>query len=245
MKKVITVAAILFSTALGPLYFTYAGFHGSIGSLDITTRLEVSSDNTNWVNNVAEDNAGGQTLTIAPGGTVYFRLKTWNEGGDNCTGVNFTATFTNQQYLTNSQMFTGAGNGSGDLGDDGDPSHGYFMSEDYNPDTGIASFELDYVQSGSTITSGYQSGGITSQIASSTPEQTVITATVVATDAFPQGYAWQNLFTPWAHADDSATTTVRILVTTPPAAASNSVTTASSPIVSTLPSTGPDPADLP
>jgi len=211
MKKVLIVLGALFLALAVPVYFTHAGF-GEGGGYNLKTRLEVSFDNATWVNFLAEDNSGGATLTVAPGDTIYLRLKTWNEGILPGANTAFTGTFTNQQYLTNSTMFTGDGGGSGDL--DGDTVNGYSMiGGGYNADTGVAEFGLNAVANGSTEDVDFQSGGITSQIAATTPDQTVILVTVVVTSSNP--VALLDHLLPRAYADAFGTTQVRILVNDP------------------------------
>jgi hypothetical protein len=242
MKKLLVIifASLVLATAL-PLYLVYAGFGQEGAFINVKARLEVSKDNVNWVNYEAEDDSGSGTLTVSPGDTIYFRLKTWNTGTHSVANVAYAAAFTNQQYLIDSVMFTGSGGGSGDLGDDGDPANGYSMTgEGYNSETGIATFELSGVAADSTITSGYQSGGITSQIATGTPDQTIITAAVTISDAVDLEIGWLNNIVSRAYADEFGTTTIGIIVSNP-AVANN---TADQSIVQTLPATGPNSADI-
>jgi len=86
MKKVVFVLMAAVLIALPS--FTSAGY--SSGGAMLLTRLEVSKDNTNWVNYLAEENSGDQTLTVLPGDTVYFRLKTWNTGDAPSINITFT-----------------------------------------------------------------------------------------------------------------------------------------------------------
>lgn len=254
MKKIIIVLGVLALLLFVPIYIAYAGY-GIGAGFNLKTRLEVSADNATWVNYLAEDNSGGDILTVSPGDTIYLRLKTWNEGGTAGEDTTFTGTFTNQQYLTNSTMFTGVGGGSGDLDEDG--LYGYAMTGGgYNSVTGIAEFLLTGVVNGSTDEVNFQTGGITSEISASTPDQTLITVTVIITGTNPE-LAWLNRLLPRAYADEFGTTEVRILVDNPPAdptptptptpsaSATDTSTAASSnqTIVTTLPVTGPDLAD--
>lgn len=243
MRKFLIVLGVLFLVLAVPIYITHAGFGEGGAGYNLKTRLEVSADNSTWANFLAEDNSGGATLTVAPGDTIYLRLKTWDEGILPGVNTTFTGTFTNQQYLTNSTMFTGPGGGSGDL--DGDIVNGYSMTGGgYNPVTGVAEFILNAVQNGSTENVNFQSGGITSQIATGTPDQTVIMVTVVINNTNP-GVGWLDHFLERAYADNLGTTQVRILVnanatspTPTPTPAPSSTTTAAD--EATLPATGAD-----
>jgi hypothetical protein len=234
MKKALFILlSALFVAALLPLGITKAGFQE--GSLNIQTRLEVSLDNSTWINYSAESNSGGTVLTVDPGDTVYFRLKTWaDQPADN---VDFTATFTNQQYLANASMFSVDGGDQGDL--DGDTTRGYSMTGGgYNAATGTATFTLNGVRV-SSVSSNFQSGGITTQIAPSTPDGTIINATVQITNAVPV-WTWNNKLLQKAYADANGTTVVRLAISNP--TINNQAATGTT-AATTLPETGSEERD--
>jgi len=228
MKKIIVAALAAIFIALPSL--VSAGYSGD--DIMLMTRLEVSKDNSTWVNYLAEENSGDQILTVLPGDTVYLRLKTWNTGDSDAYNVSYTGDFTNPQYLSSSDMFTSGAGAKNDL--DGDETYYYSMTS-YSSTTGAAIFTLDGVVGSSTVDTNYQSGGITATVSSDTPDQTIMLVTVRITDIAGRGFTWRDLLFPRAHADDSATTQARILVSIPTTAA---------PVVPTLPVTGPDPIQL-
>lgn len=228
MKKIIF--ALMAAAFVALPSFVSAGYVAGGGNVVINTRLEASADNSTWVNYLAEENSGGQTLTVSPGDTIYLRLKTWNTGGMPA-GVEYTGTFTNPAYLDSPEMFSSGAGAKDDL--DGDATY-YYALTSFDTSSGVTLFTLDAIMNGSTVDANYQSGGITAQIKSDTPDQTEMLVTVQVTGADAYITWWQRLFT-HAYADDAATTQVRILVSNPPATA---VTTP------TLPVTGPDPIQL-
>jgi len=223
MKKVLMVLMAAVLVALPS--FVDAGY-GGIGT-NLLTRLEVSKDNATWVNYLAETNSGNQTLTVSPGDTLYFRLKTWNIGNNPASDIEFSATYTNPQYISALDPFslTGAQN---DL--DGDVDNVYSLNAP--PSGGTMTFNLNAVAKNTTDLAGFESGGVLLKVAAGTPDQTVILATVTITGIRVLGW-WKDLLFPRAYADDAATTQVRIMVSNPPAV---------TPVV--LPATGADSSSL-
>ena len=228
MKKVVFVLMAAVLIALPS--FTSAGY--SSGGAMLLTRLEVSKDNTNWVNYLAEENSGDQTLTVLPGDTVYFRLKTWNTGDAPSIDITFTGSYTNPGYIDALDPFHPGVHD--DL--DGDATFYYALTGLPDMTAGTVSFDLDAVANGSTDLLNYQSGEMVARVAAGTPDQTVMLTTVIITGASQVAW-WKKLLFPRAYADDSATTQVRILVSNPPAATAQMTT-------QTLPVTGPDPIQL-
>ena len=228
MRKVLIVFLATVFVALPS--FVSAGY--SSGGAMLLTRLEVSKDNTNWVNYLAEENSGDQTLTVLPGDTVYFRLKTWNTGDAPSINITFTGSYTNPGYIDALDPFHPGVHD--DL--DGDATFYYALTGLPDMTAGTVSFDLDAVANGSTDLLNYQSGEMVARVAAGTPDQTVMLTTVIITGASQVAW-WKKLLFPRAYADDSATTQVRILVSNPPAATAQMTT-------QTLPVTGPDPIQL-
>lgn len=224
MKKALFILMAAVLVALPS--FTSAGF--SNGGATLLTRLEVSKDGTTWVNYLAETNGGGQTLTVSPGDTIYFRLRTWNAGANPAVNITYTSSYSNPQFIDAWDPFHPGVND--DL--DADATFYYSLTGLPNMTAGTVSFDLDAVAPVSSETSGFQSGGMVARVAAGTPDQTVILATVIITGAGSIAW-WKNWLFPRAYADDSATTQVRILVSNPPVV---------TPIV--LPTTGPDASGL-
>lgn len=226
MKKIIVGFLVAVFVALPS--FVSAGYSANDGNIILLTRLEVSKDNTNWVNYLAEENSGGQTLTVSPGDTVYLRLKTWNTGISPAVTVQYTGSYTNPQYIDALDPFHAG------VYDDLDGDTLFYYGLDSLPDltAGTMSFHLDGVLQDTDDQAGYQGGEIVARVKAETPDQTVILATVQinSTDFVVW---WKRLLFPRAYADDVATTQVRLLVSNPPAAA---------PATQTLPVTGPDSA---
>lgn len=236
LKKILVLIIALELVLIIPLYFVRAGYVPLPG-IEIQSRLEVSSDNTNWVNYVAEDNSGNQTLTVTPGSTIYFRIKAWNTGDANAGMVNMSSTFTNPSYLTNSSFLSTSE--EQDLDGDSTP---YLPSPfGYVAETGTADFTLLFAQANSTVDSNFQSSTMAFQTSASTPEQTVILATIQVTSAGPW-LVWLDKLVNRAHADANGTSQARILVANPAATPTSTPTPTSSAaaVVSTLPATGPD-----
>lgn len=230
IRKILVLFIALELVLLVPLYFVQAGYTDA--GINLKTRLEVSSDNVNWVNYLAEDKSGSETLTVAPGSTIYFRLKTWNSDADNTGFVNLNSTFTNPAYLTNTVFF--ATGGAEDL--DGDSTPYLPGPLGYVAETGSGDATLLGVGGNSTADTNFQSGGMTFQISSSTPEQTVILATTQITSASPL-FVWIDRVINRAYADSNGTSQARVLVATSTPAATLTPTT---PAVSILPATGYD-----
>jgi len=206
-----------------------AGYSNGGGAL-LLTRLEVSKDNSTWVNYLAETNSGGQTLTVSPGDTVYFRLKTWDTGDTPAINITYTASYTNPSYIDALDPFHA---GVNDDLDGNDPASYYALTGLPDATAGTLTFDLDGVAVSSEIT-GYESGGMVARVKAGTPDQTVILATVIITGASQVGFNWWQRLFAHAYADSSATTQVRLLVSNPPAVAATP----------TLPVTGPDPIQL-
>lgn len=226
MKKALFILMAAVLVALPS--FTSAGFSSS-GAM-LLTRLEVSKDGTTWVNYLAETNSGGQTLTVSPGDTIYFRLKTWNTGGTPAINIEYSAAYTNPGGVDAFDPFhPGVSDDS-----DGDAILFYVLNAPPDLTAGTTAFHLDGVADSTTETTGFQSGGMAAHIATSTPDQTVLLATVTITGADEFIVWWKNLLFPRALADDAATTQARILVATP----------APVPVPVVLPATGPDVSGL-
>jgi len=226
MKKVvIALLAVVFSVFPS---IASAGFIS--GGATLLTRLEVSKDNSTWVNYLAETDSGNQTLTVSPGDTIYFRLKTWDTGDTPAINITYSGVYTNPAGMDALSAFD-----SGSTDDlDGDAILFYGLSGLPDMNAGTLSFYLDGVDNGTTDATGFQSGGMTGRIAAGTADQTVILATVTITGADLFIASWEKLLFPRAYADDQATTQVRMLVSNPP------VVPQTTPAVQVLPATGSD-----
>jgi len=206
MKKIVAFVLIIAALVILPS-FAFAGFNNTRGIV-LQTRLEVSKDGTNWDNYVAETDPGNQTLTVSPGDTIFFRLKTWNTSEARGANILYTASYTNPQYIDRLDPFHAG------VGDDIDGDGSLYTITDTDPVAGTMHFSLDGVNGGTNETSGFESGGIAARISADAPDKAVILATVQITAA-SGSFNDYNYFSGRAYADDSATTQVRILISNP------------------------------
>ena len=217
---------------IAPIYFVYAGYVEEGESFEVKSRLEVSSDNATWVNYSAEENSGNETLTVAPGGNIYWRIKTWNSGEATAGATTFNGTFVNGRFIQDLSLFS-CDDSIGDCNlDAADPSGIYTVTEELNANT--FSFAIPSISQGTTVDEGFESGGFSATIAADTPDQSEVTLTVTIAGS-EQFISLLDRIVSRAHADELATTTVRILVQAPAAAATATATT-----LTTLPATGSD-----
>lgn len=211
MKKILVIIVLTVLLMVVP-NIVFAGY-GDKPSVDIQTRLEVSKDNINWINFNSETNAGNQTLTVAPGDTLYFRLTTENFGDQRASGVQFLGSYTNPSYIESLNAFDGAND---DI--DGDGRYYYITSTDQS--AGTINFNFDYFEA-----AGYegpynaqQIGVMGAKLSSTIPDQAeiIVTVTVNAGIIREDAFLFDKLF-PRVYADDQGTTQVRILVSNPTA----------------------------
>ncbi len=230
MKKVALVLLLAVSIIVLPK-IVFAAF--SLGDVALETRLEVSKDNTNWINYSADSNSGNQTLTVSPGDTLYFRFNTWDTGLTPATNVSYGASFTNPQYVNALDPFHPGTNDNtdGDL-------HPYVLTGTPDMTAGTFQFTLSNVAASSTVTTNDESGIMVAKVAAATPDQTQIWMTVQISGIVELSDAsWLNSLYPKAYADTRATTQVRILVSDPAPVPTPAVT-ASVPAVSAEPFRG-------
>jgi hypothetical protein len=227
MRKVALVLLLAVSIVVLPK-IVFASFN--FGDVALETRLEVSKDNATWVNYLADSNSGNQTLTVSPGDTLYFRLKTWDTGLTPATNVRYGASFTNPSYIDSLDPFHIGTNDDSD----GD-GHPYTLTGTPDMTAGTFQFTLDNVASSSTETTNDESGAMVAGIDARTPDQTVFLVTVQITGIVELSNAsWLNNLSPKAYADSQATTQVRILVSNP-ALVSTPAVTASTPATANEP----------
>jgi hypothetical protein len=204
LKKIIAFVLVVVAFVVLP-GFVFAGF--GIGGVNMQTRLEVSKDNINWDNYVAETNPGNQTLTVSPGDTIYFRLKTWDIGAATARNVHYNASYTNPQYIASFDPFHVG------TQDDTDANGRAYVLGATDPVAGTMQFSISRVDRNTTETSGFESGVMAATISNDVPDQAVISATVqIASMAPLNDY---NYSSGRVYADDQATTQVRILIARP------------------------------
>lgn len=206
MKKIVAFVLVVAAFVIVPS-FAFAGF-GS-GGVNLQTRLEVSKDNTDWDNYDAEVNPGGQTLTVSPGDTIYFRLKTWDTGGMYAQNVQFNAGYTNPQYIASFDPFHPG------TQDDTDGNGRAYVLGATDPIAGTMQFSISRINKNTSETTGYEGGEMVAHIASDVPDQAVITATVQIASMAP--IPDFNYSSGKVYADDQATTQARIIISNPPA----------------------------
>lgn len=212
MRKLVYVVLGLFFV-LAPLG-VFAGYGEGGDTYNLKTKLEVSKNGTDWYNYSAEENAGGQTLSINAGDSVTFRLKVWDDGNANSEDIYLPIAITNAQYIESANVFDGSASSNSDL--DLDDTHYVLTSLDTNAGTGMV--YLPYVIFGTSETgTDNESGTYTTKISANTPDQTLIKVTMFIETAaedtreFNRGPQMLDR----ALADSLGTTEVRILVLNP------------------------------
>lgn len=226
MRKLCLLLIVGLIVALIPIS-VLAGFSGG-GDINLMTRLEVSNNGSDWYNYSAETNSGLQTLQVHPGDTVTFRIKVWNLGNSAANNIALSATTTNPQYIQTANIFDGSATTNQDLDGDG---YDYAVTS-FDSAAGTGTFLLDEADTGTVEagTTNNEGGTYTTQISSSTPDQTLIEVTMKITAASEvRGEDQTNNINllDRAYADDEGTTIAKILVVNQPATA--------------LPSTGKSP----
>lgn len=209
MKKFLIVLALGILCSMLPLG-AFAGYSGS-GDFELRTKLEVSKPGSDWMNYLAEDNPGNQTLSVNAGDTVTFRLKVWDVTATSAQNVVLSSTITNPQYIETANIFDGSSTTNNDL--DGDTA--VYSLTAFDPAAGTGTFGLQAVMGNSSENANFESGTYTTKISSSAPDQTLIEVTITLTAANELRIINRSNLINRAYADEFGTTKVRILVQNP------------------------------
>lgn len=172
------ILMLTFGLSAGGVKIVKAAEPGAVDQVDLHIKTEVSADANNWINYSGTEESGSQTLTVAQGGTLYFRIKLWNTGTRDALNAEIEGSVDNSGYVNDLDV------SEADLDGDLDGFAGFTFGSG-----GVG--QVDEVAQGSTEDTGFDGLQGTIQLGTNFPVgQTVLTGTVNINDYDPEGLAY-------------------------------------------------------